>query len=253
MPAGGDFNSSMKAPGMSMSRSSTASAGGMGGGGGNFGGGSAMSPSTSIGRGNLGITTGSTIHGNTAFGPAGGNAIGHATRDARSLAGAGIGPSTGTYSNFRTPSGAPMFGAGPGAPGGLGVNAGSGMRAFQIARLLAERARPRPAAGPGGLLDQDVPVNAVPEIPGIPPNLSFDYNYVYPKGWSYGNYMYNPTARASHGVGGRFYQQPGIDGTVLGGRGVTALNSISTRPSGDYRGGTGRSGGGFGGGAGGGW
>ena len=164
MPAGGDFNSSMKAPGVSMSQKSQSGAGGMGGGGGS---GRAMQPSTSIGRGNLGITTGSTIHGNTAFGPAGGNAMGYATRDARSLAGAGMGPTMGTYSNFRTPSGAPMFGdSGP-----QGMTARNPMQAMQMLQALRQRFQPAsaPPMRQPGLLDDDV--IAPPTVPTIPPNL----------------------------------------------------------------------------------
>jgi hypothetical protein len=180
MPAGGDFNSSMRSPGGSPSNSQSG-AGGMGGGGGS---GRAMQPSTSIGRGNLGITTGSTIHGNTAFGPAGGNAVGYATRDARSLAGAGMGPTMGNYSNFRTPSGEAMFpGGGP-----QGMTARSPMQAMQM--LQALRQRFQPAAGPPmrqpGLLDDDLP--APPTVPTIPPNWPVDT--------SYGSYfMRNPTQR----------------------------------------------------------
>ena len=57
-----------------------------------------------------GLTTGNTTYGNTAFGRPGGNAVAYGMRDAASLGRAGMGPTVGSYGNFRTPSGAAMFG-----------------------------------------------------------------------------------------------------------------------------------------------
>ena len=57
-----------------------------------------------------GLTTGTTTYGNTAFGRPGGNAVAYGMRDAASLNRAGMGPTVGSFSNFRTPSGAAMFG-----------------------------------------------------------------------------------------------------------------------------------------------
>lgn len=114
--------------GMSASSGTTS-----GGGGGGFGGGgsgfTSASPFMSGGvfkgsqegaktskaasKGALGLTTGSTIYGNTAFGPAGGMATGYATRGgpvmhSRSLT--GLPGSYGSWSNFNNPNGSPMFG-----------------------------------------------------------------------------------------------------------------------------------------------
>ena len=60
-----------------------------------------------------GLTTGNTTYGNTAFGRPGGNAVAYGMRDAASLNRAGMGPTVGSYGNFRTPSGAAMFGNSP--------------------------------------------------------------------------------------------------------------------------------------------
>ena len=57
-----------------------------------------------------GLTTGATTYGNTAFGRPGGNAVAYGMRDAASLGRAGMGPTVGSFGNFRTPSGAAMFG-----------------------------------------------------------------------------------------------------------------------------------------------
>lgn len=57
-----------------------------------------------------GLTTGTTTYGNTAFGRPGGNAVAYGMRDAASLGRAGMGPTVGSFGNFRTPSGAAMFG-----------------------------------------------------------------------------------------------------------------------------------------------
>lgn len=60
-----------------------------------------------------GLGTGTTWHGNTAFGPAGGNAVGYVSlKDGGSIfqGQRGMGPSVNTYSNFRNPDGTPMVG-----------------------------------------------------------------------------------------------------------------------------------------------
>ena len=80
---------------------------------------------------NLGLTTGTTWYGNTAFGPAGGMATGYATRDGQSLAGAGMAPTMGTYSNFNTMNGQPMFGGALGGQGFNGMNANQAYGAAQ--------------------------------------------------------------------------------------------------------------------------
>lgn len=86
--------------------------GGVGGGmgGGHRGGGAGYNGG--IGS-RTGITTGKDWYGNSAFGRAGGNVAAYGTRDARSLARAGMGPTVGRFSNFRSPNGAAMFGGSP--------------------------------------------------------------------------------------------------------------------------------------------
>ena len=73
--------------------------GGMGGGAGRNGG---MGQQT-------GMTTGTQWHGNTAFGRPGGTVQAYGMRDPRSLANAGMGPTMGSYSGFKTPQGQAMF------------------------------------------------------------------------------------------------------------------------------------------------
>lgn len=86
---------------------STASA--LSGGTGVQNGGSSRSGSgTGSGGGNTGLTTGNTWYGNTAYGPSGGTASGYATRTGAF----GMGPSLSQFSNFRTLSGAPVYGGG---------------------------------------------------------------------------------------------------------------------------------------------
>ena len=86
--------------------------GGIGGGmgGGSRGGGAGYNGGAGS---RTGLTTGNTIYGNTAFGRPGGNAVAYGMRDAASLNRAGMGPTVGSYGNFRTPSGAAMFGNSP--------------------------------------------------------------------------------------------------------------------------------------------
>ena len=97
----------------------------------------------------LGVRTGSTTYGNTAFGPAGGMAQGYATN---SRVGSGMGPSIGSFSNFRNLDGSAMIG------GGLqnrAVAARNPVQALGMLRALqAAQAPQRPSGGRvGGLLD----------------------------------------------------------------------------------------------------
>lgn len=116
-------------------------------------GGKASSGSGNSGGGNrgggLGLTTGKTWHGNTAFGPAGGKATGYATN---SRPGSGMGPSVGSFSNFRNLDGSAMIG------GGLqnrAVAARNPQQALGMLRALqAAQGSQRPSGGRvGGLLD----------------------------------------------------------------------------------------------------
>ena len=94
----------------------------------------------------LGIRTGSTIRGNTAFAPAGGMAQGYATN---SRLGSGMGPSVGAFSNFRNLDGSAMIG------GGLQNRAIAARNPQQaLGMLRALQGYQRPSAGRvGGLLD----------------------------------------------------------------------------------------------------
>ena len=140
-----------------------------------------------------GLTTGKTMYGNTAFGPAGGNAVGYATRSPGSVPSAnqGTGLAAGSFSNFRDTSGAPMF------SGGLQsrpVQARNAVQALGMLQALqAAQGAPKPAGGGApGLLD---PADEFArEVPSIPPNLSFRYNNVLSPGMSYANYFRNPTS-----------------------------------------------------------
>jgi len=116
-----------------------------GGGGGGVSSGKTTSKSSSGGGkgGSLGVTTGKTIYGNTAFGPAGGNATGYATRTGNI---SGMGPSMTTFSNFRTPSGAAMF---SGRAGNTPVTA---RNAQQAAGMLSAMQRAQGAPRRGGML-----------------------------------------------------------------------------------------------------
>lgn len=140
---------------------------GAGTGGGNRGGGgdSGNSYSRTGGLGG-GLTTGNTIYGNTAFGPSGGNAVGHAT--AKLGAGAGQGPTTNTYSNFRTPSGAPMFN---GAAQNIAIRApNANVAASALAALQAQAQASAQRVG-GLLSDEEVttaPIDPVGPVTAVP-------------------------------------------------------------------------------------
>jgi hypothetical protein len=144
---------------------------------------STTSPKNSTG---LGITTGKTMYGNTAYGPAGGKATGYAT--------ATTDKSTGktTYSNYRTPEG-----------GKANVSyAGSGGAGNTVSKATKNSKQNITPAG----VTYKKPAPAAPVKPKAPAtrslkapvdtkfqNLQAGYNYQYPKGMSAGNYMLNPT------------------------------------------------------------
>lgn len=97
-----------------------------------------------------GLSTGKTWHGNTAFGPSGGMARGYAT--ASLGPGAGMGPSVNKYSDFRTPTGAPMVG---GSLQGQPVAARNPQQALGMLQALFNAQRPAAPPAAGGLLDDD--------------------------------------------------------------------------------------------------
>lgn len=109
MSARDDFGSSS-----GTSRGYGGGAGGLGNGGtgGGMGGGFAGGGGARNGGigSRTGLSTGTTTYGNTAFGRPGGMAQGYATRDARSLAAAGMAPTLGTFGQFNTMQGLPVGG-----------------------------------------------------------------------------------------------------------------------------------------------
>jgi hypothetical protein len=118
--------------------------GGVGGGmgGGHRGGGAGYNGG--IGS-RTGMTTGKDWYGNTAFGPAGGRVQAFGMRDARSLGRAGMGPTVGSFGNFRTPNGQPMFGNSP--------VQGQSFRGMNMGQALsqANRAQARQAQAPASV------------------------------------------------------------------------------------------------------
>lgn len=115
------------------------------------------------GGGNTGLTTGNTIYGNTAYGPAGGMAQGYATRDMASLNKAGQGPMMGTFSNFMGLGGQPAYG---GALGGMGFNA---MNANEAAGMASNYYNQNRQMGPAVTYGAE-PVKVDPLRPMFHPN-----------------------------------------------------------------------------------
>ena len=159
-----------------------------GGGGGGVSSGKTTSKSSSGGGkgGSLGVTTGKTIYGNTAFGPAGGNATGYATRTGNI---SGTGPSMTTFSNFRTPSGGAMF---SGRAGNTPVTARNAQQAAGM--LSAMQAAQGRRNGFGMLSGDPVTVGPIPVRPRIvpmafpipkprPPGLATDLTWQNFQGW----------------------------------------------------------------------
>lgn len=129
-------------------------------------------------QGGLGLTTGKTIYGNTAFGPAGGMAQGYATMGAHGAANPNYGmqPTIQNYGNFRNLNGSPMFGGSPiqgqSFPGyGAQQSLSQAQRAY-AAWQAAQRARAAQhqqwGGRPGGLLSDD-PVVSTPLPPAWDP------------------------------------------------------------------------------------
>lgn len=144
--------------------------GGIGGGmgGGHRGGGAGYNGG--IGS-RTGLTTGKDWHGNTAFGRAGGNVQAYGTRDARSLDRAGMGPTVGSFGNFRTPTGQAMFAGSPvQGQSFYGRNMGQALS-------QAQRAQARQPAAVPGLLAEPVPAAVTEEIPAYTPNI-FNQDYL---------------------------------------------------------------------------
>jgi hypothetical protein len=144
--------------------------GGIGGGmgGGSRGGGAGYN----AGAGSrTGLTTGTTTYGNTAFGRPGGNAVAYGMRDAASLNRAGMGPTVGSYGNFRTPSGAAMFGNSPvQGQSFYGMNMGQALS-------QANRAQARqPQQQVGGLLGGAPVAAGAPSYPAVEQEMALPTN-----------------------------------------------------------------------------
>ena len=120
----------------------------------------------------LGIQTGSTIYGNTAFGPAGGRAVGYATRTGPI---SGTGPSMGVFSNFRTPTGAAMF---SGALQSRPVTARNPQQALGMLQALAGAQRPSTPRVGGLLADEGVTVGEIPVPTNIVPTAATDLSWI---------------------------------------------------------------------------
>lgn len=216
--------------------------GGMGGGNGGGGAGRNGGATSSTGGGggggikgggnNTGLTTGTNIYGNTAFGPAGGEAMGYATRDPFSLGQAGMAPTFGTYGNFRNPNGSAMFGGPLGGFGG-GYNA---MQGYQHAKDMWGRMQGQdygPGAVQSGPMGPPPMQNTVmptslpfmnPSLPSIPGGMFADrfqgQNYLNqwnkPQGNPVGaNYQNNATYH-SPSAGGGMIGPPGTYADMKG-------------------------------------
>lgn len=163
--------------GSSTYKGGSGSAGGLGnggigggmGGGGNYGGGGGGGAGRNGGIGSrTGMTTGKDWYGNTAFGRSGGNVIGYGMRDARSLGRAGMGPTVGSFGNFRTPTGQAMFAGSP--VQGMtfnGMGMGQALSQAQRAQAAWEAAQRRQSVP--GLLGgaQPAGISATPQYPGV--------------------------------------------------------------------------------------
>lgn len=114
-----------------------------------FNGGKAVGGTSSVGSGggggsggasgNLGLTTGKTIYGNTAFGLPGGNALGYATASNGGKSNI-YGPSVQKYSNFKNLNGSQMFAGNP------SIKSTSGMKGYNTLNAQQQARRAKPAA-----------------------------------------------------------------------------------------------------------
>lgn len=219
--------------------------GGMGGGG--MGGGAGRNGG--IGS-NTGMQTGGTWHGNTAYGRAGGNVQAYGMRDAASLAKAGMGPTAGTYGNFKTPSGQAMFGGSPvQGQSFTGMNMGQALSQAQRAQAAWQAAQGVPGllggvAQPAGVAGPQYPAYeaemALPEYPPAPPaTLPFNkygalYAYRSPYGpealaqiGKYGQENWNKSSDAYHswaGYGPNYGRNNSVKGDL----------DTSNKPDGGY-------------------
>lgn len=225
---------------------------GAGGQGGGYGGGMTR---------NTGMSTGKDWYGNTAFGAPGGRATGYATRDAKSLGRAGMGPTMGQYGGFKTMSGKPMFGGSPvqgqsfkgmgaGQAFGRAKQAYDAWKNSQIEQGPLNRPtinRPAPNRPTPAVVSPVTPPSypayeaemALPEYPPVPEiDIPFDEpaptRTLSPGGWPGQNTHFGPgqngkifTDRVPQGETGT----RSIDTTEGG---FPSLKSVDTRPAGLY-------------------
>ena len=144
--------------------------GGVGGGmgGGSRGGGAGYNGGAGS---RTGLTTGTTTYGNTAFGRPGGNAVAYGMRDAASLNRAGMGPTVGSYGNFRTPSGAAMYGNSP-VQGQSFYGQNMGQALSQANRAQARQ----PQQQVGGLLGGAPLAAGAPSYPAVEQEMALPTN-----------------------------------------------------------------------------
>lgn len=199
--------------------------GGMGGGG-NWGGGGGGGAGRNGGIGSkTGLTTGKDWYGNTAFGRSGGRVAAYGTRDAQSLARAGMAPTVGSFGNFRTPTGQAMFAGSPvQGQSFYGRNMGQALSQAQRAQAAWQQAQ-SPASVPG-LLAEPVPAAVMGEIPAYTPAAIQGSAWTGPTGywqknptsypqWSTGwkNQTHNYSVGNTYPGGLNYTRQPGRDNT----------------------------------------
>ena len=211
------------ASGPSSNPASKSYSGGGGKGGVSSGKTTSKSNSSGANMGGLGVTTGKTIYGNTAFGPAGGMATGYATRTGNI---SGIGPSMTTFSNFRTPSGSAMF---SGQAGNTPVTARNAQQAAGM--LSAMQAAQGRRNGFGMLSGDPVTSRPIPAMTQIPPHLQLSIppapSYL-PEKSILANWFNGPRRRSMLGGGGML-------GYGYAGIGAGAWNPASLSYYGGYR------------------
>ena len=117
-----------------------------------------------------GVTTGAEWKGNTAFGRPGSMADGYAMRDARSLGAAGMGPTLGSYGQFRDMQGNPMFGNSP--------VQGQSFYGMNIGQALsqAQRAQARQPVSVPGLLGGAPVAASAPSYPAVEQEMALPTN-----------------------------------------------------------------------------
>lgn len=133
MSARDDFGSDAGRPGGKGGSNGGLANGGVGGGRGGGGGGGGAGRNGGYGS-QTGLQTGNQWHGNSAYGPAGGRAVAYGMRDARSLNAAGMGPTRGSYGNFKDMNGNALFSGPVQGQSFYGMNMGQALSQAQRAQ-----------------------------------------------------------------------------------------------------------------------